>query len=305
METDLLEDGTLLYKYTSASTVLKILQTQQIRLSTLSNLNDPFEMYHAKYIEFDEKEFKNQILDKQVAILFGDIVPTFPNAFSDNPLLKIIQNAFKMNPTQFGTRAEIKELILPAAEDFVNILKAESEKITKTIWDFAFDDYIIFSTSLVQSDVLMLTHYADNHKGVVIGFKCLRDLDNALCASRPIHYQDTPPALYNQEQYLKSAFGEELMDFTKYGRRLVYTKNNRWAYEKEMRLGFPAKNIDQEGYGHINISPLEIDSISFGCRITEVDKKLIIDQLELNFPHSKKFNLVENRVENTFTPIAF
>lgn len=295
MNSELLPDRTILYKYTSTKGALATLITQSIRLAPLNKLNDPFEIYNMKLMEFDESELKERILEKLIAFLYGDIVFPYPSLFSRNGLEEF-KKEFDKNP--ITPKDQMRASLTSFVENFVEKYKSNSEIISKKLWDEVFGDYVVFCTSIDPTNIKMLSHYADNHQGVVIGFQGLNKFDSARLASRQIIYQDNPPTLHTMDEYIKETFGEEIIDYTKAGRKMVFTKHSSWAEEKEMRLAYPAKNLHSDGYEYIKIDPEEIHSVYFGCRASSEEKRLMQQLLRLQYPHVIQYDLIENRLEN-------
>jgi hypothetical protein len=300
MSHNLLPDGTIFYKYTSLRGILAILISQSIRLSPLDKLNDPFEVYNIKLMDFDEEEFKTKLLDKLVSYVFGEINCPHPSLFSSSRLAEW-KNHYAQNPTNFHSKETVREILLPLTETFVNSYLVNADTMARKLWDQVFSEYVVFCTSTTPTDVKMLTHYADDHRGVVVAFQGLSKFDSALLASKQITYQDNPPTLHTLDEYLKQSVGEEIIDYTISGRKMVFTKHSMWTNEQEMRLAYPDQRLYSDGFKYIKIFPEEIHSIYFGCRMDELDKELVSFLVELKYPHVKLFNLVQNRIENGFS----
>jgi len=104
----------------------------------------------------------------------------------------------------------------------------------------------IFSLSSTWSNILMWSHYANNHTGFCVGFERANAEENFLShhMCRPVHYTDKYPNL-NRVVHLSDVN--------------LYTKAEDWKYEKEWRLVAKAGN-------QLLPLPAPIRSIIFGLK---------------------------------------
>ena len=125
----------------------------------------------------------------------------------------------------------------------------------------------ILSLAETAKDILMWSHYADDHKGICIELE--RSPDNELGNSestRKVAYAQSYPSLTP-----KSLGSAHEIDAAL--KRVLYTKSKQWTYEDEWR------NFKDTG-GKVYSLPGEIKSLTFGCRVSDMDidiiKKLVI-----------------------------
>jgi hypothetical protein len=119
----------------------------------------------------------------------------------------------------------------------------------------------IFSMSENNKNILMWSHYADQHKGFCIEF--IRRSDNVLGNSemaRPINY----PKDYTKVKFIDSTGKLNESIFYEF----FYTKARDWHYEDEWRCVYP------EGGREASI-PSAISSIIFGLKMTEQNENTI------------------------------
>ena len=108
--------------------------------------------------------------------------------------------------------------------DYDTFLRGLQEFIEKDIKNFG-----VFSMSQINDNILMWSHYANQHKGFCIGF--FRKTDNLLgdiTKTRPVVYDcDYPEAdpLDENGNYDHSC-----------SIKMLFTKAKNWEYEKEWRL---------------------------------------------------------------------
>ncbi|MHC4139792.1 MAG: DUF2971 domain-containing protein [Planctomycetota bacterium] len=162
---------------------------------------------------------------------------------TDERLLENVLGRININPKQAG---ETKQFAI----ERLNRLK-----------ETYFSNVRIFSMSENNDNILMWSHYAEQHKGFCIEF--IRESDNNLGnfeMAKPINYT---------EDYTKVKFLDSTGNVSKsIASDSFYTKSRDWHYEKEWRLFYT------EGDGEKPI-PSAISSIIFGLKMTEQNENTI------------------------------
>ncbi len=134
----------------------------------------------------------------------------------------------------------------------------------------------IFCLSGEWSNILLWSHYANNHKGFCIGYSFVETRDYLLSQSLKVkadyvNYQDDFPSLKPAPRYTSSdAFKRAFVQ--------THTKANGWSYEKEFRITltkYPEPLTDVE---RIVILPKDcIKEVTLGISINQSDKSEIVD----------------------------
>lgn len=153
---------------------------------------------------------------------------------------------------------------------------------------------IMCCSSSFSSNV-MWGHYTDNHQGICIGIDITKD-------KYPL--VDTSMVEYKNERieipHLLAVYkGDDLMDFME---KLVFTKDEEWDYEKEIRSVVPIKdsvlfNNDGTEYYTVDLNLDDIKEVYIGKRfdhtmnsdITSLFNENIIKQMA---PSENEFKLV-------------
>lgn len=93
-------------------------------------------------------------------------------------------------------------------------------------------------------------HYADNHKGVCLGF-------------------DIPESKLRKVRYVKERLARETLDLPDYNEKLLTTKFSHWRYEKERRLlvELNSYSVDDNGlrFEYFN-NEMMLREVYLGCR---------------------------------------
>ena len=119
----------------------------------------------------------------------------------------------------------------------------------------------VFSMSQINDNILMWSHYANQHKGFCIGF--VRKIDNLLGdidKTQPVKYDCN----YREVNPLDNNGNYDLSIFTK----MLFKKAENWKYEKEWRLVYDEGDMEED-------LPASISSIIFGLRMPEEQKATI------------------------------
>ena len=106
----------------------------------------------------------------------------------------------------------------------------------------------VFCVSEVHDNVVMWSHYAEVHAGVVFKLRCLDELDNSLLAAMPVEYTEQFLRWPSAESYATHLTGEAPIERLVW--RLATTKHSHWAYESEWRVHIPLLN-EPAGDGYL------------------------------------------------------
>lgn len=164
------------------------------------------------------------------------------------------------------TDADKVARVFPDAPD---IMVFEQKNVSSDINTFQdkLKNFGIVSLAESATDILMWSHYADNHKGICIELE--RSENNALG-----DHEKTDKVKYTQRY--PSLSSNILLDNEKFNsslKRVLYTKSKQWEYEKEWRT------VKPQG-GKTYSLPGDVKSITFGARSSQMDieivKKLIV-----------------------------
>ncbi|WP_432745900.1 DUF2971 domain-containing protein [Methylobacter sp. G7] len=193
----------MLYKYLPAKR-LDVLKSLKIRFTQLRALNDPFEALplintnseteaFIEQMELDAQDlWKNQFPEEQSPENYETLQNTIGNLKID-----ILE---RMSPSSIGVK--VVDMINP--------------KI------------LILSLSKTFSNLLMWSHYADNHKGFVIGF----DESHEFFYRKDHRGANTSP---NKVSYTTQRSVTHQSDYDSY-EKILCEKSINWAYEEEVRI---------------------------------------------------------------------
>ena len=103
----------------------------------------------------------------------------------------------------------------------------------------------------------MWVHYADDHRGAVIGFQDIPGKNSALCGDmHPVTYQADPPALAETPEDLALDITSEApIDVRAALHRAVFTKGLRWEHEHEIGVVHPHPWMPEISVSRAGIEP--------------------------------------------------
>lgn len=241
----------ILYYYLPVSTKLfKMLSQPYIWFSDPKTFNDPFELPNVI-----EKNWTSEEEWRDFKFIF--------NSKKDKMI-------------------ELKQM--GSAEEAYIDLKLSSSSILKDILDFKLDalekamgQARVACFSRYYDNVLMWSHYANKHTGVVIGYNLEKITD------QNVHFRGSDVNYKKHVNKIRAGdFAGSVADLlqSEYIEQKLFTKHPSWAYEQEYRL------LNQESTeGEHPISAECISELYYGCNIAPYDKtliqKLIVD-LDIN-----------------------
>jgi len=260
-----------LFKYVKASTAIRVLEKRILRWRSPDGFNDPFELKNPLEFGFEWEEMKRAYRQRLIAIISQ---PHDPPLLEGNPVAPMIREA----------RAQCKKGRDPETmwsgmnaqfEGLVEHWKALSIGDRNT-WIEMKRRYRILCLSAVHDHILMWSHYADEHRGIVFEFLPTIGQPTATLAA-PVLYSNEVPVAVTLEEYIQFLTGVGPRPNGRNAwRRSIYIKSSAWAYEKEWRTINIKQSDEQEEYSDREFHPHELVSVFLGCRISSESRSQII-----------------------------
>lgn len=250
-----------LYKYTPHNTEYKyeIITKSQLWFSKVENFNDPID---------SKLDYRQQ--------------------YTSDEILQYWENFLKNKPEHPQTIEEI----LNNWGNNSSFIKQQNRVYSQQKSQMG-----IVCFSVNPKNILMWSHYANNHKGIAYEFK-----PNLFTNAKTISFQAFP---FRVEYPCDRSY--ELLSYTKTGEeknkqfvKELTTKAPEWAYEEEYRM------IDLEISGNKKFNHASLHSIIFGAKTTmdEIDvMKCLCKKHGLNHIKFKKAKFIEGRFELEFIDI--
>lgn len=212
--------------------------------------------------QYPQYVYKYRISDTTKNPYFDSIITTNSLMFSSP---KAFNDPFdcQLQPVTFPSLIEVTQFLNRVLPDSpANIISNLATNAISNPLAFAkilenaikFDDKGVLCLSQEPDNILLWSHYADNHYGVCLKFDILQDLDFFSIPLTVIYDQSYP--VYNHMTEPKEIIT-----------KMIKTKFELWKYEKEIRIFKQAKNLH-------NFNKTALTEIIFGCNTLqeEIDR---------------------------------
>lgn len=282
------------YKYLSPLAARAVLETGSFRWSSPRMFNDPFDIQYDLHLGFTEDEIHDATIDRLGRLAREgrryEINAENPTALLFNSLLDILNQAMPgMSDAQIR-------------ENFSDVIREGFQGMNRALPRFHAEmrdiqqKSSVFCVSEIPDSLLMWSHYADSHRGVVLKLNCLPEQGSALCVATPVKYQEEMPKFATLEDWLDSTFGVRPLTPARVNEIMTTTKSLEWAYEKEWRLvsSFRTEEETKGGIAHYPFFKEEIGEVVLGCRMSDDDKHHIARILAVHYPHVELFQARTN-----------
>jgi Protein of unknown function (DUF2971) len=110
----------------------------------------------------------------------------------------------------------------------------------------------ILSLSEKCDDIVMWSHYADEHHGICLEFDATHGF---FCGAKPVRYSNVLTGI------------TQIGDRQKAAEEICLIKAEQWAYEREWRV------IDATNFGNRSFPAEALSAIILGCRVSKEDRR--------------------------------
>ena len=138
-----------------------------------------------------------------------------------------------------------------------------------------------------QDNILMWSHYAQMHQGVVFELACVPERDSVWGAAMPVKYGDMPP-IFDDDFLIRLGSGQVSIDPNEVIKKFVTAKATDWSYESEWRVVLHRTDPSQPTM-YLAFSPEELATVYLGCRISYNHEEEIVAEIRRDYPSTKIF----------------
>lgn len=278
------------YKYTNIETAKAILTNQSFRYSSPLNFNDPFDIQNELYTEFDIDDFTSIVMSRIKEYLKGnrDIPPT--TSENGNAILQLKQAIELKGINVEKVAPYLQPLIEAATKRF-----KESLDYQNNAWFKAMQKSRVFCVTEAKDNLLMWSHYAQDHTGIVFELENINKKNNLLSQIKKVNYKDKPISYFSLEELIKWTLFQVEPDYSKvmYATH-AWHKSLHWEYEQEWRVIEICDELDKHNL-HLDrqFTPTQLKSITLGCKTTVENTKVIRSMAELINPSINVYKAVK------------
>ncbi len=249
----------ILYKYCGFEGGRATLENSSLRYRHPNEFNDPFEFLPGGY---SDDTFENT---KKACV---EIISQRPNILS--MINKYLGTSYSFNQL----KNHIEHDDNPELNKIIDLIFSQLKgKDWEEFRNEASKEVVFCSFSKKKDDILMWSHYADEHKGMVIGF----DASYFNCLWE-IQYQD-------QRVLIPLTSMLNPINRKKTAEMIIRTKYTTWKYEKEWRQIIPTSMVNSNGdILTRRFEPDAVKSIILGYKVDNVQEAQIIS-LQAKYPN--------------------
>lgn len=283
-----LHDREAFFKYYTVESAKATLRSTARKWSTPLLFNDPFDNQFDLRFEEPSEELAKANLAHFIKVLSSK-EPFKPNQFGpQTPSMELLRQVHAANPNLEYSAEDLAYLLegeLEGMQKVATIAPETNDEIRRIMADTS-----IFCLSETHDNLLMWSHYAQNHTGAVIKFLALPEVDSPLIVAQPVRYSEHMPRL-------KFA---SLLDFYEARMNVLETitlsKSVVWSYEKEWRIvaSLRDKTLDHE---ILPFAPEEVGAVYLGCKMTPEGRSEVIDVTRSHYPNAAIFQAEKHHGE--------
>ncbi len=247
------------------------------RVTQPSALNDPFEMKPRVLVNTYAEEDRSVARDIARRMGFLDAAQLSEDRFIEGLFLKPIGGRFDESIIPASHFPELRE------EPFYSLQELDEFQADKTrqlLEKLLNERYGIFSMSQDADDLLMWSHYAAEHRGIVVGFQSDHQFFEEGGMLREVDYRDNRVSVSTVDGIIRVA-GYKVSDDQHPPVATMLRKHPAWNYEKEVRLITLLENADEvRGDIYLRRFPGSVIRIMIlGARVDAQESESIVNQI--------------------------
>jgi hypothetical protein len=275
-------DRSYFFKYASFKTAKRVIESKSFRWSSPAKFNDPFDDQVSFVLDSDPAEFAEHLTASIERIIFSEVAPPVrpTSLFAE---LTLQMRSIRDKLPRETVLEELHEDSVQAAANLHSHIGDFNAAIQEQLCHSR-----VFCVSECHDNVLMWSHYADEHRGVVFKLRCMDEIDNPLLAARRVSYRDTFMAFPSAEQYALHLTGEKPIDFGALCWDIAFIKHTDWSYEREWRVHVALLNEPPgDGYTVYSVDPRVFEAVYLGCQMEDEAVVEIVDLVRRHLPDTK------------------
>jgi len=241
---------------------MRVIESKSFRWSSPIKFNDPFDHQAGFVLNFRPDEFARLLTASIERIVFSEIAPTITPTSLFSALNLRLRSIRDRLPRERVLR-DLHESSIAAAAN----LHDSIGKLNSTVQEQLCHSRV-FCVSERHDNVVMWSHYADQHRGVVFKLRCVDGIDNTLLAARKVDYTDAFLTFPDADHYARHLTEEQPLDIVALCWNIAFTKHIDWSYEKEWRVHVALLHEPPgDGYSIYHEDPRVFEAIYLGCRM--------------------------------------
>jgi hypothetical protein len=240
-------------------------------------LNDPFDNQFDLHVDIDREVARALALRKLWEVYSRGLRPAVRDSVGDQLLLALQRGI---------PQAQFEAAMGPALMDSFVRLEQLAGGLHEQLRPLV-AQHKLLCLSLTGASIPMWAYYADNHRGVVLSFRCVPGADDPWPAGRAVRYQEAMPRLLDEELLSDIIAGHGHIEPTEALHKTVLTKSVAWAHECEWRIFSGAGRNPDAPFEDVPFNALQLDAVIVGCCMQPADRAGIVDLAQRLYPHAR------------------
>ncbi|BFU93427.1 MAG: hypothetical protein NTNFB02_01490 [Nitrospira sp.] len=241
-------------------------------------------------LSFNPDEMSRLLFEATESLIFSESIPELTGGSLLTNMILALRPIRHQLP-----RAELIQEMREGCNDTANRIcnggiDEVSEQIQATLWESR-----VLCVSELHDNVVMWSHYAEEHRGVAFKLRCIDEIDNALLAARPMLYSHSFLPFPDVETYVKHLTGEQPLNWGDLCQNLSLIKHVDWGYEKEWRVHLHKGSRD--GFDVYPENPQVFEAIYLGCRMDDNRVGEIVKLVRQHLPGTKLLRGVKSSTQ--------
>lgn len=286
-----------LYKYTKIDAVQKILESGKLQWKCPRLFNDPFDVRENLEDGIDREQQQAAFLAKLQEYVLGGEVDRLECCPTLRPLMLDLRQMARRDKSASIRYIYEQEGLLGA--DTFGITQERQKQ-----WEVNLLRTRALCVSEIPDQPLMWSHYADEHRGVVLGLST-QHKEALLSRARRVSYSISVPAVITEAEWIAYFFKNKKLSYVDMLDRLLCCKSQVWAYEREWRVLRRLKDDRDAGVSLFPFGPNDLVSVYFGCRSSQSDIDRILSIVRNRYPNVElgRYEIVRRKFEIRLAPL--
>lgn len=291
------------FKYATADSAEKILESGKLLWRAPNLFNDPFDHQVTYRFSFTAAEAAQKIYELQEKVVFGDDEPVMVQ----QKQLGMFSLALRNKRLQGAAKEDALRAFRKGADETLSRFEKYQNDLNNTFVE-SLSHSRVLCVSESHENVVMWSHYSDQHRGVAIRLNCVDAVDDNLLIARPVTYTETFPDFLSVDDWVAEQFGLTINDYPSMALNLAHIKHRDWRYEREWRVHVPlfAPEPIGDGTSLYVKDPSVFGALYLGCRMPPETQERLFEiarrrysQMEIFLASQSKssFSLVFERIE--------
>jgi hypothetical protein len=271
-----------------------VLQNRKLRWSAPTQFNDPFDHQTALNFQFDNAELQKYLAACLESVVFGPDEPEFEEISEFGSLYLHLRRTVLTQD-----REEVLERMRAGATDLAAKFPEYKQNFNKLLIEQLTNSRVL-CLSEAHNNVVMWSHYADEHRGAVLKLNCVDEIDDNFLAARPVQYVKDFNRSSSAEEWVNHLLGIRLIDYKRLFFDAPYVKHLDWAYEKEWRIHIPILDGSEpkDCVSYCEKDARVFGALYLGCRMLEDEKRELVTIIEDSHPTLPVFEM--RKAEDSF-----